>query len=87
MDIKVMNILKVVDIFHEELHPDVVLWLQKNGEATYRDNLLREHLYNSDMLEELEQHTIVPPMVKETLLNLQIICAANDSGYFRIVFS
>ncbi|HYD91703.1 MAG TPA: hypothetical protein VEA37_09490 [Flavobacterium sp.] len=87
MDIKISNILKVVDVHRDQLYQEVLLWLAANVEPTYKDQVLKEHIYGSEILEELEQGAIVPPMVKDTLESISQLCRDNEAGYFRIIHS
>lgn len=85
--IKVTNLLKVVDIDQKELFGNFIAWLNQNVEPTYKDQLLKEHIYGSEILEEIEKDSVVPPMCKQYLIEIGELCRENEAGYFRIIYS
>lgn len=89
MKLQFENILKIADIQSAQLYPEFVKWLQNTFDPTYRDQILKEHIYNvNDIIEEIElYHSDVAPMFINSLEAIHKYCTENECGYFRVLYS
>ncbi len=82
------NILKVADIHYSQFGKEFIGFLDRQ-QSTYRDQILREHLYSVDDLleEESNRDEPYPANIAEPLAEIKILLNELDCAYFRIVFS
>jgi hypothetical protein len=80
-EIKVENIVKVIDVSSRLLDPATVKFFH-HSEADYRDQVMKEHLYNITDVDTEE----VLPVVKNEVEALQKLAEENDAAYLRIIF-
>lgn len=86
------NILSIVDIESTEFYPEFIQWLHKEFEPTYKDNDFdsNEHIYSigrilDNQIEGENNGYPSPPMFLAQLKEINSLCEAFNSGYFRIV--
>lgn len=85
MNITYENIMKVADIPASELSEDFISFLY-SLQATYRDQVLEEHLYSPDTLfEEEPECKPYPKDFAAILCKLQKLLSDLDCAYFRVV--
>ncbi len=86
---KFSNILKIGDVDYQQIPTELIGWLREHGEPTYRDTVLKEHIYNiENILEGIENGENEAPgedCVKH-LRDISKLMAKKNLGYFRIVF-
>lgn len=82
------NIMNVVDIDEKSVNPETVTFVENNLEPTYRDTVLREHLYNvSSFIDEVRNREIPKP-TRKIWSDLEALGRALDkaeAGYMRFV--
>jgi hypothetical protein len=88
MKIEHENILKVADIHYSQFSKAFIDFLDKQ-QPTYRDQILREHLYSvEDILEEeSSQHEPYPANITKPLAEIKTMLTELDCAYFRVVFT
>lgn len=76
--------LKIATIINSSV-PGVQDWLKKHAEPSYRDNVLKEHLWSVDLLDDPESYgnVIVPDAIKEFFQ--KVMLADQHIVYFRFV--
>ncbi|PAW95067.1 hypothetical protein CKK33_16825 [Mucilaginibacter sp. MD40] len=85
MNITYENIMKVADIPASELTEDFVSFLY-HLQATYRDQVLEEHLFSPDTLfEEEPESEPYPKDFTAILSELRKLLFKLDCAYFRVV--
>jgi len=85
MNITYENVMKVADIPASELTEDFIRFLNSLN-ATYRDQVLHEHLYSPDTLfEEEPESEPYPADFTTTLSKLRELLFNLDCAYFRVV--
>lgn len=85
MNITYENIMKVADIPASELPEDFISFLSGLN-ATYRDQVLEEHLYSPDTLfEEEPESEPYPQDFAAMLSDLRQLLSNLDCAYFRLV--
>lgn len=82
---KVSNILKVIDIESRDLSEDFKRWLSQHSEKAYTDNILKEHLYGCEIIEDITQFHAIPEVHRHTLQTISDLCRQHEAGYFRII--
>ena len=82
---EILNILKVIDIDSRQLTEQFRKWLYLHADRAYTDNILKEHLYDCELIEEISQFVVVPTAHREALQQLSDLCRSNEAGYFRII--
>lgn len=85
----VQNILKVVDIWHEEISLTTRDFLKEHYKS-YTDNQqnLNEDLLDaSNAWDENEENESIGKTIREELGILSNLCAEHDAGYIRIIYS
>ena len=81
------NILKVVDIPIGELSKEMTEFLQRQL-PVYCDQIMEEHLYSVEDIEENEPpNNPYPEPVQDQLTQINSLMRNLDCGYFRIVKS
>lgn len=79
--------MKVIDIDEKSLMPETVKFIENNIEPTYRDQVLKEHIYNVDsFLDEIDEESEPSKKVMEQLEAINKILADNEAGYLRICY-
>jgi hypothetical protein len=88
MAIEHENILKIVDINHSQLTKKFIAFIEMQ-QPTYRDQILREHLYSADDIleEESSQTAPYPADIAELLNEIKALLFELDCSYFRIVYN
>lgn len=82
------NVLKIVDVEHSQIKSDTLDFLRNETEPTYRDQVMKEHIYNMEnIFEEYQEQPDGSPEVLAELEQLQKLCTKKNAGYVRIVFS
>jgi hypothetical protein len=77
MQIIAENILKVIDVPSKYVAREFIKWLDECVSETYKDQVLKEHLYNPDDFDEMEE---VPGRHAGTIAQLQQLCRENEAG-------
>lgn len=83
-------VLKIGDIHKNELSEDLFNFLYNLGEVTYKDQVLKEDIYNvSSTIEQIDDEEISRPSSKvyAELKKIDAALQKKDCGYLRIVFS
>jgi len=78
------NHFKVIDFFYKQLNENTLEYLQGIS-PTYRDQVLKEHIYG-DLLEELPETGILN-CIRVDLEDISHRMIKEDASYFRVVFS
>jgi hypothetical protein len=88
MAIEHENILKIVDINHSQLSKAFLDFIEMK-QPTYRDQILREHLYSADDIleDESSQDKPYPPDIGALLIEIITLLFELDCSYFRIVYN
>lgn len=80
------NIMKVADIDYRSLLPATVSFFETSGEVTYRDNILKEDIYNIEEIQlAIEEHE-PPAEVSQQLLKLHELLDKKECSYLRITY-
>ena len=88
---KTENILKIADIDSASLCRVFVKFITEEIHPSYKDEELKEHIYNIDTVLENQQEGEdngfpCPPMYMKQLIEIKELCDTNECGYFRIIF-
>lgn len=81
---QVENVLKVIDIDHNELLAELKQLL-KQRIPTYKDQYYSEHLYSVDDILDSGSSNLSPKVQKQ-LQEISGLMRMHDAGYFRIVY-
>lgn len=90
---KVINVLKIVDIEPTEFNEGFIEWLNKEFTPTYQDTeITNEHIYSIGLLidnraDGNNNGYPCPIGYMQVLKEIEALCRANDSGYFRISYN
>ncbi len=85
--ITAVDILRVVDINHEQLLPETEAHL-KRCTPTYEDRVLKEHIWNADdLVEDIDPEDMVMTAILEDLQMIQALIVKRSAGYFRVTYS
>lgn len=82
------NILKIADIEHTEFSPDFLEWLNKEAQPTYKDQILKEDIYNIEDLKEGTQDDTYEATTEITdqLEDISTLCNETEVAYFRVIY-
>lgn len=82
------TVLKVIDIGGPALSDSLIAKLRDQELFTYRDTVLKEHIYSLDTVHE-KIHETAKWFTEEELTEINLITSTlikHDAGYFRFVF-
>jgi hypothetical protein len=84
------NKMIVGDIDHKSLHPECITLLDRHIGPTYKDQVVKEHIYNiGDVIEYLEDDE--NEKIHQDAIDQFYTISANlnsiEAGYFRILFN
>lgn len=83
-----IEVLKIGDIHHEDVSPNLLAFIQNGAFITYKDQVLNEDIYNmNDTLDEIEAGTCeCPEEITEELNQMVSALHKKDVGYLRITY-
>ena len=78
-----------MDVEGSEFPEGLIKKLRENELFTYRDMILKEHIYSMDNVTDglQEQGIRLTKEERSALKELKKLCSKNDSDYFRFVFN
>lgn len=80
-----IDIMKVMDVNGWKYSSDFINRI--NSYATYRDQVLKEHLYDpADILEQTADENILSEEEKKALQDLQQLMNTHSASYCRFIF-
>ena len=83
----VENVLRVIDITSIQFEERFLNWLYEEIKPTWRDTVLKEHLYNIEgIVDDAEVLEGYPSWVIKTLLDLKTVLEVNNASYIRITY-
>lgn len=79
------EIVKILSIEANQLPIDVREWVK--WEYTYRDMVLKEHLYPVELLEDMDKQQLeaLPEKVISTIQEIEVLCNQYGASYWRII--
>lgn len=81
------NILKIVDIEGHDLPEEFREWLKEQRSPDYKDNLLKENLFNPESLFDSDEDELpTVGVVADTAQEIKELCDQNEAAYFRIIY-
>jgi len=82
------NVFKVVDVEHSQLTDEAKKYFQFEAAETYRDQILKEHIYSiENLLDDYEEGEDESGEILQQLECIKKICTKKSAGYVRIIFS
>lgn len=82
------NILSIADINHRQIKPELLKYLETEAQPTYRDQVLKEHIYNiADLPEELQEAGKVNSLLLEQAEEMIKVLGRKRCSYLRIVYN
>lgn len=85
---KVHSILKIADMDYRIFSDETLKFIKEHAEVTYKDQHLKEDIYNIGGTLELVEYEEVDasPEIAADLENIQAQLNRVDAGYFRITY-
>lgn len=82
------NILKIVDVENSQLSAETKKYFQFEAAETYRDQVLKEHIYSIEtLLDDYEENEDENAEILQQLEEIKSLCTKKNAGYVRIIFS
>jgi hypothetical protein len=75
-------IMKVLNIHRSEISDELYELLQ--GKETYRDQVLKEHIYGIDVEDQFAYEDNAGAV--DQLVSIRDICEEHECGYFRLIY-
>lgn len=86
MDIKIINILKIVDVLASDIPQNILEFMQRDGVVLYKDQLIKEDIYNIDDTIEAIGGTVFDQEIYSWLQQLSEKMDDVEASYLIIVY-
>jgi hypothetical protein len=88
LKIKADNVLRIVDVHHNQLSSGLIQYLKQECQETYTDRVLNEHIYNmDDIFYEYREQTDYDRDILNEMESLIVLQHRKKAGYTRVIFN